>query len=180
MTCIVGLVDNGTVYIGADSATLSDLTRTIQEDFKIFKKKKFLIATSGACRLTQILRYQFNPPEYSKKRYKSVTDYIAGDFIEGCRRCLRENGFSYKEKDQEFFDGCFLVGFKDELFDISCDFTVMKVNNYATLGSGRDIALGVLYSVKGSPEERITKALEAAAAFNVGVAPPFKIMTSKD
>jgi len=175
MTCIVGLVDNGKVYMGADSAgTNGWLHQTIRLDAKMFKVEDFLIGGCGSFRMLQLLHYKLRPP----KRYPDadIMKFMVADFVESVRTCLREGGFTHIKENNEEIDGSFLVGYQGRLFEIECDLQVGEsVDGYNGIGSGGMIALGSLYTSQGTPEERIRKALETAEHFNAGVRGPFHI-----
>ena len=44
MTCIVGLVHEGVVYIGGDSAGVGGMSLTVRADEKVFRNGEFLMA----------------------------------------------------------------------------------------------------------------------------------------
>lgn len=63
MTCVVGLVENGVVYMGADQATLSDYDAIVRIGFaeaKIIKRDNFLIGYSGNINEGQELRLKLD------------------------------------------------------------------------------------------------------------------------
>lgn len=60
MTCIVGLVDNGVVYMGADSLGSNYQSKTVRNDKKVFKLKdsdKAVVGFAGSYRIGQLLMY---------------------------------------------------------------------------------------------------------------------------
>jgi len=62
MTCIVGLVENGKVYIGGDSAGVAGLDITTRKDEKVFQKENMIFGFTSSFRMGQILRYSFKNP----------------------------------------------------------------------------------------------------------------------
>lgn len=175
MTCIVGLVDSGTVYIGGDSAGTSDWHLTIRADRKVFRNGDFIMGFTSSFRMGQLLAHSFSPPP---RRQGTLTyAYMVTDFIDGVRECLKRGGFAKKDNDQETA-GTFLVGYDSRLFEINSDYQVGEsVCGYLTAGCGRDIALGSLHSSTGDPSSRVFAALTAAEHFNAGVRGPFHIET---
>jgi ATP-dependent protease HslVU (ClpYQ) peptidase subunit len=171
MTCIVGLVEKGTVYIGGDSAGVAGLNVTIRGDEKVFQNGPFIMGFTTSFRMGQLLRYKFDPP----KQTVNADDmkYLVTDFIDACRKCFLDNGFGNASTG-----GTFLVGYRGNLYSIDNDFQVgIPTVGYDAVGCGEHLAKGALFASKGKkPEERIKLALEAAAAFNAGVAPPFTII----
>lgn len=176
-TCIVGIEEKGTVYIGADSAGISGLDITIRADEKVFINGPFIIGFTSSFRMGQLLRYKFDPPEQTVN-VKDDMEYMVTTFIDSVRNLFKNNGFGDKEATS---GGTFLVGYKGNLYTVHNDFQVGKsVLPYSAVGCGADFALGSMFSTKNMlPEKRIKLALEAASAFSAGVAPPFKILKLK-
>lgn len=172
MTCIVGLSYKGTVYMGGDSAGVdtSDLSINIRSDEKVFLNGPFIMGFTTSFRMGQLLRYKLTPPKQSINQNDMA--YLVTDFIDAVRECFTDNGFGTESEG-----GTFLVGYNGKLYTIDSDFQVgLSKAGIHAVGSGANIALGAMYVSKGKPEARITKALEAAAAYNAGVAPPFHIL----
>ena len=177
MTCIVGLLDNGTVYIGGDSAGVSGYGLTIRADEKVFINGDFVMGFTSSFRMGQLLRYSLKPPKYHPD--VDLTEYMVTDFISAVRECLKTGGFASKDKEEEKA-GTFLVGFMGKLFKIESDYQVgIPTLAFDACGCGQDIALGSMYSNANlSPIERIKQALEAAEQFSAGVRRPFAVKYS--
>lgn len=62
------------------------------------------------------------------------------------------------------------------IFDSALMIDAVEVGHYAACGSGAGPALGALYAAKGTPEQRATKALEAASIYRADVRPPFTLL----
>ena len=175
MTCIVGLLDKGNVYMGADSAGVAGYGLTIRADEKVFINGGFIMGFTSSFRMGQLLRYSLKPPRYHPD--VDLFEYMVTLFTEGIRKCLKDGGFAEK-KDEKERGGTFLVGFRGELFKIEGDYQVgMPAQSFDSCGCGEDIALGSMYSNSHlPPTERITQALEAAEQFSAGVRRPFNIL----
>lgn len=173
MTCIVGLVDNGDVYIGGDSAGVAGLSLSIRADEKVFGNGPFIMGFTTSFRMGQLLRYKFSPPDQSL--HQGDMEYMVTSFIDAARRCFANNGFGDKDAST---GGTFLVGFNGILYTIESDFQVgLPAPGYDAVGCGADLALGAMYATDGMPpEERINTALLAASTFSAGVSPPFTIL----
>lgn len=85
----------------------------------------------------------------------------------------------------------FFFAFKDKLYVIGRDRSVIEVDDYVAIGSGEDQAIGSLLSTEGdNPKERIVKAIKASAASDIYVDYPiiltdtegteFEIITEKN
>jgi ATP-dependent protease HslVU (ClpYQ) peptidase subunit len=176
MTCIVGAIDNGTIYMGADSAGVGGYALDIRRDSKIFINGEFLIGFTSSFRMGQLLRFKFTPP--IPKENQDLYEYMVSDFVEEVRKCLKDGGYSKIQSNEET-GGTFLVGYRGRLFTIEDDFQVGEVfHEFAAVGCGFHIALGSMYSTRGkNPSERIMTALEAAEEFSAGVRRPFNLLT---
>lgn len=179
MTCIVAVIDkeNKRVVMGADSAGVSGLDISVRKDPKIFKNGPFLIGCTGSFRMMQLLNYSFKPPKVTPKE---MHKYMCTDFIDEIRECFRIGGFLQKFEEGDDKGGCFLVAYKDNLFQIAIDFQVEELHRgYDAIGCGSDYALGALFGweVK-SASPRVKHALKAAEYFSAGVREPFNILST--
>lgn len=180
MTCIVGIVDNGKVFMGADSAgTDYRLGITVRKDEKVFQNGDFLISFTSSFRMGQLLRYAFEPPEYRADK-KDLLKYMCTDFIDAVRECFKKAGFLTIEKNEEL-GGCFLVGCHGRLFKIDSDFQVGEsLDGCYSCGCGDFFALGSLASTKEmEATNRVRLALEVAEKYSGAVRGPFVILEAK-
>lgn len=175
MTCIVGLLDDGKVYMGGDSAGVAGYYLTKRKDKKVFKNGDFLIGFTSSFRMGQLLQCNFTPPKYHKD--EDLYKYMVTDFIDAVRTCFKAGGYSKKENEVEK-GGTFLVGCYGRLFEIESDFQVGEsFDSYEAVGCGIDLARGSMFTSELlKPKERILKALQAAAHFSTGVVEPFTIL----
>jgi len=174
MTCVVGLVDRGSVYIGVDSAAVQGWTRRKSRVAKVFRRGPFLIGYTTSFRMGQLLQHHLDVPPQ-----EAGTDdvaYLVTHFIEKARALFKEKGFTKVEANTEK-GGQFLVGYRGRLYTVESDFQVGEnEEGYEAIGSGGDFALGALAALpRLKPRERLTRALEIAAHFNMGVCGPFSI-----
>jgi ATP-dependent protease HslVU (ClpYQ) peptidase subunit len=181
MTCIIGIVDNGVVYIGGDSAGVSGSNIHRRKDTKVFGIKNerssfFLIGFTTSFRMGQLLRFKLELPVIEKDLY----EYMCTDFIDAVRKCLKDGGYS-KEKDGEESGGNFLVGVEGRLFEVHSDYQVAESEtDFLATGCGEYYARGSLFtSVNKKPYDRIIIALEAATEFSTGVCGPYTLMDSE-
>ena len=174
MTCIAGLIDNGKIYMGADSAGVSGHSLRVRADEKVFIKGDFIMGFTTSFRMGQLLRYNLRIPPQGKDT--DIFEYMVTSFVESVRKCLKDGGFAEK-KDEHEKGGTFLVGYAGRLFCVNSDYQVEEtLLPYAATGCGEDIALGALFANGHlKPEERILQALEAAEQFSAGVRRPFVI-----
>lgn len=178
MTCIVGLVDKGTVYIGADSLGVgSSYECIVRADRKVFRNGDFIMGFTTSFRMGQLLTFKLKPP----KRHADIDpyEYMVTDFVDAVRDCLKSGGYATKDKEAEV-GGTFLVGYAGRLFKVEGDYQVGEAfNGMMACGCGADFALGSLFSSTdvNSAETRVRNALSAAEQFSAGVRAPFFVET---
>ena len=181
MTCIIGIVEKDKIYMGADSLGSASTWCKTRKDKKICIKKsvddiEFIIGYTSSYRMGQLLRYNLQIPRVDKLE---LHEYMVTKFIPAIRECFKDGGYARKKDDEEK-GGQFLVGVKNRLFQIECDYQVGEsVHNYDSVGCGFELALGSLFSTADieAPENRINIALEAAEEFSNGVRKSFNIMS---
>ena len=119
--------------------------------------------------------------------YEFVVKKVVPDVVDE----LKNYGNVKDEKFVDFLDSSFLFAYKDQLYVIGRDRSVIEVDDYVAIGSGEDQAIGSLLSTEGdSPRERIVKAIKASAAADIYVDYPiiltdtesteFEIVTEKN
>ena len=180
MTCIAGIVEKNTVWIGGDSAVSSSYLTDIKSDPKVaIYDDRFIIGTAGSVRVGNLLKYAIS---IAKPRIEQDThSYMNVDFIDDLRGLLRRNGCLESESGIDSMDCHALIGYKGKLYSLNSDFGLVEyARGYCAAGSGMDIALGSLHATaktKMKPKERITKALQAASDLTPYVSPPFTVLS---
>lgn len=176
MTCIVGLKDQGKVWMGGDSQITSNNTKLTTTGDKIFQIDNFLIGVTGYTRISQLIQYSFEPP----KRYPDtdVMKYMVTEFAGALRYCLRHNGMWTNVDGMESGEFQLLVGYEGRLFKVSGDLCVSEpVEGFHAIGSGGTLALGALAATEDilDPEKRVRMALEIAEKYDPYTRGPFVI-----
>ena len=179
MSCIVGLKDGNTLYMGADSAGVLGLDITVRADEKVFRRGEMLFGFTTSFRMGQILRYCLQIPE--RRPGQDDYEFLCTHFIDAVVACLSEKGFA-KTKDGEKSGGIFLLGYRGNIYKIESDFQVGKsAVRYEAVGCGDKYAKGALHFMTGPaasdlrlPAEVVVReALAAAAKHSAGVCEPF-------
>lgn len=172
MTCIVGLVHRGTVYIGGDSASVQGWTSRITRLPKVFRRGPFLIGYTTSFRMGQLLQFGLEPRVQAAG--EDDMRFMVTEVAERVRLLLKERGVAKVESNAET-GGQFLVGYRGRLFSMQQDFQVNEMaDGYDAVGSGAEYALGAMRALSKSPPiPRLKRALEISAHFNMGVSGPF-------
>lgn len=178
MTAIAGIVENGKVWIGGDSAASGGSVIIRKgKDPKVFRNGEFLIGYSTSFRMGQILEHLFEPPNLTENI--TMMQHMVKYFIPAAQKVLVENGYS---RD----GGAFLVGFRGELFSIEPGWQITRpVTDYHSCGIGADIVRSSLFTSATvapsmGPRDRIALALHAADYLLGDVARPFHILSTPE
>jgi ATP-dependent protease HslVU (ClpYQ) peptidase subunit len=178
MTCVAGIVERGGVYLGGDSIAVGGYAMEVRAMPKVFRHGPFVIGCAGSFRVADVIRYRFEPP--LPDAASDLHRYMATVFADTLRDVLKAHGVVNVENNIEEAPAELLVGVRGRLFTVNDDFHVGEsVHRFAAVGCGSDLAMGALYALgtRGTPRERLTKALHAAEAFSAGVRAPFRFAT---
>jgi len=179
VTCIVGVVDEGKVFIGADSLAAASWMSVILPTKKVFRIGEMVMGVAGMPRAIQLLRFALKPPTISEdiERYVSIT------LVDAVRSVFKEAGFTEIENSAESYDGKLMIGVRGRLFAVDGYFQVIESTlPYLCIGSGAQVASGSLFTTakSGMPtRKRILTALKASASIITNVGGPFHIMETK-
>lgn len=174
MTCIVGLIEGQTVWMGGDSAGVAGWSLTVRSDVKVFRNGPMLFGFTTSFRMGQLLRYALTVPDHDPR--VDVNKYMATTFVDAVRECLKSHGWASKKNESEE-GGDFLVGYRGRLFHIASDYQVGEpLDGYDAVGCGEDLALGALFATPDVPgRARVELALAAAERGSAGVRRPFYV-----
>ena len=170
MTVLVGIVDNETIYIGADRGATDEQTIISISRPKISIKDGWIFAYSGSLGTGQLLEFiDFPAPT------DDIYRLVRLDIVSNLKNMIDEYG-----KDDEDNGVDFLIGSQGRLFEFSTsDWSVTEVQETA-VGSGNQIALGSLYTTLPfdmTVEERITLAVSAAINYSPTCQGPLDILS---
>lgn len=178
MTCIVALEHKGKVYMGGDSAAVSNRDTRIIEGKKVFKLGPFLIGYTDSFRMGQLLQYNLVVEDQKYAQIEDDEEYLIKVFIPAVRKCLKDGGYVEINNNVES-GGSFLVGYKGKVYVVQSDFLLLRYKDeYNAIGCGDRYALGSLattFFLEDDPEKRLDMALETASKFSNGVDAPFYI-----
>lgn len=185
MTCVVGVVQDGRVYMGADSAETGVHDLMLRSDQQVFRAGRVLIGFSGSFRAGDLLHFTIElpqPPDATMTSGQAVETtlhkFMVQEFVTKVQKGFQESGFASRDKDTgQERGGWFMVGCSGHLFTIAADYRVVEAcDGYDALGAGSGAALGALYATRGEDAvQRVCKALGAAAGLTGAVRPPFHV-----
>jgi ATP-dependent protease HslVU (ClpYQ) peptidase subunit len=187
MTCIVGYVENGTVWIGGDSVGSSGHLEVEYSpaDTKVFIREDILFGCSGSHRTCQLLRHVLVVPK--KTQGQEDSEYIYGVLIPAVVKCFKDNEAIVIKDCRVDGELGVLFGYNGKLYALHGYFSAMQpCTPYFASGSGREIAFGSMYAFeqyqfnhknKMTAEERIGRSIDAAKQFCSGVGGAIYIMS---
>jgi hypothetical protein len=174
MTVIVGIVKNGTVWLGGDSAGTNQRGgQKLIADPKVFVKDDIAFGVCGSPKVMDRLRHATELPSWDGKTpereflIRQVVPTIKSSLEAG--ECLEGSGMP----------GALLIGFRGHLYQMQGNFQLITTQTgFDSVGCGADIALGSLHSTVSmwSTRKRVITALTAACAGNSGCRPPFVVV----
>lgn len=172
MTCIVGVVKKGVVYMGGDSCASGRSWQTLT-DSKVFILGEVMLGVSGSLRHLDLLKFAW--PGASVNEANTDPERFL-------RTTFASSVWDTMEKYRQNVDGTldnssFLIGFRGKLYEFQSDYSILSAPDWGTaIGSGDDPARGSLFTTRNmklTPEARVKIALEAAEAVSPGVRAPF-------
>lgn len=184
MSVVVAIKENGKVYIGADSQVTRGGSRITQQNpnnYKVWKvegSNNCVMGHVGNTRDANIIRLMENivddVDEYlGRVDFRFVVKFVVPQII----KKLKEAHFLRMKDDYlDYLDSSFFFAYKDKLFYINSDATVLEVDDFCAGGSGASEAVGSLLSTCGqNPVTRIIKAIKASATTDIYVDYPIVI-----
>lgn len=177
MTCIVGLVDGRTVWLGGDSAATSgDLTRTIIKDPKVFVRGSVGFGVCGLPKVMDALAHAISLPEQEGGSDRS---FLVSTLVPAIRDGLKQLDCTVEHPHHgTCFQGGALIAYNGHLYCLEGNFQLVESSErFMSVGSGSPHALGSLHATRKvrNAKKRVLAALEASTA-NAGCAPPFVLV----
>jgi ATP-dependent protease HslVU (ClpYQ) peptidase subunit len=186
MTCIVGIVHEGRVYVGGDAMITATYSGTAMDadasrSPKVFKVGGVVIGWAGSPRLGQLLEHALTLPPLPSDD-SGVSRWMAREFVDAVRACTKDGGHARNDMGEEQNGGAYLVGVASRLFQVNADYSLHEsTRGYDAAGTGRWVALGalaVLSAERIPPRTKLTRALHAAASVVPSVGGPFTVLSA--
>lgn len=166
MTCIAGIVHNGKVYMGCDSAGTNGGELDLRRRPKIHRFPNFIVGAAGSGLIHQVL-------DTVKLPVLTVGTDIYPWICSSLLSALKRATANWHE--EETFEA--LIGVQGQLFHLwGASQVVESAANFDACGSGAQIARGALFVAERhwqEPKMCLELALEAAERFSTGVRGPF-------
>ena len=189
MTCVIGLKRNGHVWIGADTAGISDDGWggiTSIKTAKVWRCDPFIFGGSGSYRAIQLVHRTLEIEKILTTHQDDgpITErFMVCDLVPAIKKIFDKEGFTHKENEMSLQGGDFLIGVRDKLFYLQGDFAVTEIGGpFATTGSGEYVARGamevLIQNTRLKPEEIITRSLLAVQKHINSVGAPGEVLST--
>ena len=161
MTIIIALKDkkNKRIILGADAQTtrgqeiglpvnkLIEIPIDVVDGYgELIFTEILHIAVCGWAFLNSFLQYGFEPPLMNEQQ--SFIEYLYNNFLPDLKNILQEDNLIKLDSNVSDSDSAFIFVFQDKLYSINDKFAIdyMVDDDYLVNGSGREIAIGSLYT----------------------------------
>jgi 20S proteasome alpha/beta subunit len=163
VTCIVGIAQEDTVYIGGDRGASDGSSIASLDTPKVYIRDEWIFGYAGSIGIGQIMQIIDIP---ILKPDDDPFLVLRMDMVDAFKSMLEHNGISITEDN----DTDILIGCRGRLFEFSpADWSVAEIKETA-IGSGGNFALGSLHTTSqfpsASPIYRIEQALNAAITYS--------------
>ena len=188
MSVVVAIKENGKIYLGADSQVTKGGTRTTlknENNYKIWRvigAPHCMMAQVGSFRDANVIRLMRDlVTDYNIFREHISFDFVVKKVVPDIVSELAHYNFLKDGEKTEILDSSFLFAYKDQLWFINQDKSVIEVEDYVAMGSGADQAIGSLLSTEGQgPKERIVKAIKSSATADIYVDYPIILTDTEE
>jgi ATP-dependent protease HslVU (ClpYQ) peptidase subunit len=189
MSVIVAIKEKDRIYVGCDSQVTTGWgksTLTNSNNYKIFKPKKEKDVIIGVCGHLRDRDILYCIDEYIEELiklknefdYKYVVKKIVPKIfseLESKNRIIKDDKVLKEMNNQILF------AYKESLFSIGYDGSVIEIDDFCAIGSGQDFAIGFLNEdSEKSSQEKIIKAIKSSCKSDLYVNYPIVVMNTID
>lgn len=186
MTCVAGVKTATGVLLAGDSRGTNDdagsqATFTAPKVFRL--TSEIAVGYCGSFRMGQLLEHHVTTTALRGDE----ASWAITELVPTIREVLKTHGYTTVENNEETA-GSFLLAVRGRLFEVHSDFAVLERDDaYTAIGSGQMVALGAMHALwepkightPAAARAFLKTALDAAAAFATGVAPPYRFTTTR-
>ena len=168
MSLVVAIKDKDRIVLGADKQASTGGTKD-HATTKIWELEELpgaIMGSVGSLRASQVIQYS----QIIDKNLLSQdldTEFIVRVLAPTLAAGLKANGVVVDSSDGakcDMMPNAFIFAYKDKAWTIWHDLTVSEIDEYFAIGSGSEVARGVLYATtERNPFDRIVTSIEAAA-----------------
>jgi len=174
LSLVIAVKDKDRFVFGSDKQASTGLNKS-HDATKIWEVDDLpgaIMAGVGSCRASQIIQYSaLVDYNFVMDMGGVTTNYIINSMVPIIVGQLKNNGIccniASDEKETSvdtMIPNTFLFAYQDKAWMIYHDLSVVEIENYQAIGSGAEVANGVLFATpEKNPFERIVTCIDAAA-----------------
>lgn len=185
MSLVIAIHDKDRIVLGADKQVSSGDSKdhTITKIWPVAELSGAIMGSVGSARASQIVQYT-NIIDKNMLGDDMSTDFVVCSLAPMIAAGLKANGISVEAKDGEFCElmpNSFIFAYRDKAWMIWNDLSVTEIGDYMAIGSGSDVARGVLFATKKNknPFERVVVSIDAAAESTLFVDDGIDLLATK-
>lgn len=191
MSLVIAIKDKNRIVLGADKQASFGGAKDHQATkiWEVSNLEGAIMGGVGSVRASQIIQYSEIIDKNAFAGEPSI-DYIIRNLAPTIAATLNANGVPCEvptDSETGISGGCvmmpnaFLFAYKDKAWMIWHDLSVTEINDYVAIGSGAELARGVLFATKDkNPFERIVTAIDAAAESTIYVDDGIDILLTEE
>lgn len=184
MSVVIAIKEKDRFVLGSDKQISFDNIKehAATKIWRPVELPEMVIGSIGLARATQIL--QVSPIIDKNSIYGEInTDFIIRSVIPNIVATLKAGGINVELKEKDIctiIPNDLILAYQDKAWIIYHDLSVVEITDSLAIGSGSDIAKGVLFATKNkNPFERAVMCIEAASKSNLWVDNSVDILTTK-
>lgn len=174
MSLVIAIKEKNKIIMGCDSQISGEWNKSTVDNksfskiFDILDCKKSLFGVVGRCRDAQLIQTEENLIDELKMFKNEINyKYVVRDLWNRLYKLLCDNNCVEKDEYNNYknhIESAFIFAYKDTAFEIGSYGDVFEIQDYIAIGSGYDVAVGVLENNKNkTAEERIKEAIKIAS-----------------
>lgn len=187
MSLVVALKNKDRIILGSDKQVSigNNKDHSCTKIWEVHGLSGAIMGGVGTARASQIIQYS-DIIDKNGLNPEPTTEFVVNSLVPIIATTLKENGIVIDPTpDSEL--GCvsipnsFIFAYKDKAWMIWSDLSVQEITDYMVIGSGSDVARGVLWATadKKNPFERIAMCIEAAAESTLYVDNGLDLLTTE-
>lgn len=169
MSLVIAIKDGKRIVLGSDKQTSTAFNKehSCTKVWNVPDLDGAIMGGVGMARASQIIQFS---PVIDKNLLATegpTLDFMVSSLGPSIMATLEANGIVCDPKEGEtckMLPNSFIFAYKDKAWMIWNDLSVIEIDDYLAIGSGSDVAKGVLFATRDkNPFERIITAIDAAA-----------------
>lgn len=173
MSLVIAIKDKNRIVLGADKqGSFGDSKEhTFTKLWEVPDLDGAIMGGVGTARASQVLQFAHIIDKNYISNNGLTTDYIVTVIVPNIVDALTENGVVCKDDNGgTLIPNNFIFAYEDKARMIFSDLSVSEIEDTLAIGSGQDVAKGVLYATKDkNPFERIVTSIQAASVHTLFV-----------